>query len=305
MSKNMRLITTNEAMSDSPKVSVIIPIYKQWEFLPDLINALIAQDFQIEQNGEVLLIDNEPDTEFLRPRLPSWIKLISCYQPGSYAARNLGAMIAKGKLLVFTDADCKPRPNWLSTIFTSYEDQADKSNGLLAGPVVIPLQKTASIWQTFDAVRGIPQEKFISRGYAATANLAVPRTLFNKLSGFDTKRLSGGDAEFCRRARLLGYSLRLIPEAIVDHPARDNFYALAVKARRIKGGQIVSGSFINRTSWLVRSLFPPFRESLSYLRSNYDFRSRMVAVVVRFMLWGVELHEITRLLLRRTPPERR
>lgn len=301
------MLTMNRIENDLhvPEVSIIIPIYKQWEFLPSLLNALGTQDFSLQKYGEVLLIDNDTDSDFLRPSLPSWIKLVPCHAPGSYAARNLGATLAKGKLLVFTDADCKPQSNWLSAMISAYKSQSGDNESILAGPVNIPLVDSASIWQKFDAVRGIPQANFIKRGYAATANLAVPRTIFDNLSGFDPQRFSGGDADFCRRARKLGYFLRLVPDAVVDHPARANFQDLALKARRIKGGQITSGRLINKIFWLFRSLFPPIRETIIYLRSEYDINTRFAAIAVRFLLWPVELHEVCRLIFRYSPPERR
>ncbi|WP_101341188.1 glycosyltransferase family 2 protein [Cereibacter azotoformans] len=286
-----------------PKISVIIPIYQQWDFLPDLIAALAAQEFPLRSWAEVLLIDNDPADPAPRPALPDWIRLLPCPTPGSYAARNMGAAMARGRLLVFTDADCRPHPGWLSALHAAAENR--DPGGLLAGLVTMPVPKGASVWQIFDAVRGIPQASFVSRGYAATANLAMSRTLFEILGGFDARRLSGGDAEFCRRAGRQGHTLTLVPGATVDHLARDSFTALALKARRIKGGQVASGPLRRRIFWTLRSLVPPLREAGHYLRSEHALRHRLIATGVRVLLWGVELHEITRLLLTRRPPERR
>ena len=287
----------------APEISVIIPIYRQWESLPDLIAALAGQDFPLRSRVEVLLIDNDPADPTSRPALPDWIRLLPCSTPGSYAARNLGAGAARGRLLAFTDADCRPHPNWLSALYAAAKEKEPRD--LLAGPVTITVPQGASIWQIFDAVRGIPQANFVSRGYAATANLALPRALFEALGGFDARRLSGGDAEFCRRAGRQGYGLTLVPGAVVDHPARDSFTALAVKARRIKGGQVASGPLRRRIVWTLRSLVPPLREAGHYLRSDHALNHRLIAIGVRILLWGVELQEITRLLLIRNPPERR
>ena len=57
------------------------------------------------------------------------------------------------------------------------------------------------LWEIYDALRGIPQARYVAHGYATTANLSVPKAKFETLSGFDPSRLSGGAAEFCRRAR--------------------------------------------------------------------------------------------------------
>lgn len=299
-------------------VTVIVPVYRQWAQLPALLEALAAQT-PLPGKGriEVLVVDNEPvatsaraendpaqiDPAQTRPPLPDFAQLVSAPQPGSYAARNAGAALAQGAMLAFTDADCCPHPGWLAALMAA---AAAQPGCLLAGPVQMPLPPRPNDWQIFDAVRGIPQARFIAHGYAATANLALPAALFQSLGGFDATRLSGGDAEFCRRAGRAGHRLVLVPDAIVDHPPRDSFDALSTKARRIKGGQIAVGPLLRRLHWILRSLAPPLREWVHYLNAqSYPLRYRLVAVKVRARLWATELAEMTRLLTGQHPPERR
>lgn len=284
----------------SPEVSIIIPVHRQWQYLPDLLAALAGQDDPARP--EVIVVDNDPGSAEPRPALPAWVTRINCGTPGSYAARNAGAAVARGALLVFTDADCRPRPGWLATLRRATEQDPER---LLAGPIDVPLPANPNRWQVFDAIRGIPQHRFIAHGYAATANLALPAALFRRLGGFDPGRMSGGDAEFCRRAGAQGYRLQLVPDAVVDHPPRDSLTALATQARRIKGGQVASGPPGRRLRWTLRSLMPPLRESLHYLASPHPLRHRLTAIRVRFGLWRIELAELGRLLLRGQPPERR
>ena len=152
--------------------------------------------------------------------------------------------------------------------------------------------------------RGIPQAAYVARGYAATANLAVPRAVFAALGGFDARRRSGGDADLCRRAGRAGHPLALVEAAVVAHPCRADWALLATKARRIKGGQIAAGPLPRRVAWTLRTLAPPLADSRAYLAAAHPWRQRLVAVAVRFRLWGVELAETARLLAG-GPPERR
>lgn len=285
-------------------LSVIVPVYRDGAGLQVLLAALSAQTLPVAR-FEVILVDNDPDGPLPVPTLPTLpfaVQILSCRTPGSYAARNAGVAGARGAFLVFTDADCRPAPDWLWAMSAALHDHEGQ---ILAGDVQLDAGPDPNDWAIFDTVRGIPQAAFVQRGYGATANLALSRALFGRLGGFDPQRLSGGDAEFCRRAGRQGVAIRFIGGAVVYHPARDSLEALTLKARRIKGGQVATGSIVRRVIWTLRSLVPPLREMVAYAASPHPWRWRGTACRVRLRLWAVELAEIWRLLILREPPERR
>lgn len=43
-------------------------------------------------------------------------------RPGSYAARNAGLHVARGDVYAFTDADCIPTPDWLTTGLATFKE---------------------------------------------------------------------------------------------------------------------------------------------------------------------------------------
>lgn len=283
------------------RASIIVPVYRDWGAVLLLLDAL--QD-QARPDCEVILVDNDPSAQNSPADLPELAmpcRIVGCVQTGSYAARNTGASVARGAWFIFTDADCVPQSGWLD----SFLQAAQGAHGLLAGDVTLVPGPAPNDSAIFDTVRGMRQEVFVRHGYAVTANLAVPRQIFAQLGGFDATRLSGGDADFCRRAGRAGHRLHLVPDAIVHHPARDSWAALVIKARRIKGGQVATGPMLRRVIWSLRSLGPPLREMLAYLRSPYPMRWRLIACRVRLALWGVELREMANLLIKGTAPERR
>jgi GT2 family glycosyltransferase len=288
-----------------PAVSVIVPVWRDWDKVPALLSALAGQTLPAH---EVILVDNEPalGPPVLPPPAGLPLRIVPCAAPGSYAARNAGIAAARGALLAFTDADCRPRPGWLAALGRAHAATPDH---ILAGQILMRTGPAPGWWEVFDAVRGMPQAAFVRRGYAATANLALSAPLMAKLGGFDPARLSGGDAAFCRRAGRLGTPLRLVPEAEVDHPARPDRATVEAKARRIKGGQVAAGPPLRRLAWTLRSLMPPLREIAGYLAAPQTPAApatwRLIACAIRFRLWGVELAEVWRLLVLRRPPERR
>lgn len=284
----------------SPELSVVVPVFEQWDRIPRLLFALARQTIG-ETAFQVILVDNGSQNLLVPEPLPHNVTVTHCAQPGSYAARNAGALIAEGRWLVFTDADCEPEPNWLETLLP----EKIKERTLVAGRIVmVASSQHPGSAEIYDLVKGIPQAHYVSRGYATTANLAVPRDVFDKLGGFNARRFSGGDAEFCRRAGREGVPLHYRENAVVLHPARTTWQEIATKARRIKAGQLLHGTRQQRLIWLLRTLTPPLRAYVRFLRSaDRPLRQRWIAVAVQCRVWLVELIEIGRILVR--PAERR
>jgi glycosyltransferase involved in cell wall biosynthesis len=283
-----------------PAFSVIVPVHRDWDRIPGLLATLAAQRPPAPR-FEILIVNNDAPAAPPPLDLPANARILPCATPGSYAARNAGAAAARGDWLVFTDADCRPEPDWLAALARA---ASETPGTLLAGPVRMTATARPGAWETYDLLRGIPQARYVSRGYAATANLAAPAGMFRILGGFDPGRRSGGDAEFCRRAGRAGHRLRLVPDAVVAHPARASWAELALKARRMKGGQIAAGPLPRRVAWILATLAPPVRDIRLLLAAPHPWRSRIVAATIRLRLWTVELAEIVRLLAGGAPERR-
>lgn len=280
----------------TPKVSVIVPVYETWHLIPSLVECLQRQTIRPDQ-FEVILVDNGSSSLNLNS-VPSDYRLLRCEKPGSYSARNKGAAESRGAILAFTDSDCLPEPDWLRNLIMEISDSE-----LRAGAVeIVTSGPKPSLIEQYDQIKGIPQALYVSRGYAATANLAIPAELFRSLGGFDESRYSGGDAEFCRRAFRFGARLTYVADAVVNHPARTSWSEVVTKARRVKGGQIKNGSLLQRLLWLFRTLLPPVVEwtrIISFKKATVYNRTR--ALVVETTLWVLRLGETIRLLLGGSP----
>lgn len=281
------------------KIAVIVPVYRQWGLIPNLITTfkkITLSDCRIE----FILVDNEPGTD----KNVSEINLVECQKPGSYAARNAGIRNSSADLFLFTDADCIPSAEWLESIRLAYK-QSDKKS-LLAGNVIIRSNNThPTIAELYDIAAGLPQERYVSKGYAVTANLAIPKIVFDEIGLFDDSRFSGGDAEFCQRAREAGFGLKFVREAIVYHPARTTWEEYATKVRRMKGGQIRAGKLSRRMKYFFITLLPPVWRFWRIIKSGkLKFSEKLRVVWFQFRLWLVELTEMFALLCGKTPERR-
>lgn len=277
-------------------VSIVVPVYMDWDRIPSLLQALNEQSLAPSE-FELLLVDNGSADVPSVDGLPGYARLLHCPTPGSYAARNVGAREACGEILVFTDADCRPSPEWLEEIVTAFRASA-RDDLLIAGAVRVRIDGEETAAARYDAIMGLPQAHYVRRGYAVTANLAVRRSLFHALGGFDSRRFSGGDADFCLRARRVGAELLYLPEAWVWHPARTSMASLIRKVRRTKGGQLRHGSWRRRGLYFIRSLFPPVgRLGRLLALPSLSMRERFQLCGIQLRLWWEGLLEVGRLVL--------
>jgi len=238
-------------LSPKPYVTVIIPVYNQWDQLSLCLRALEQQTYPQEQI-EILVIDNNPtDVARTLPESKLNLTLLQQPKPGSYAARNLGISYAQGEVLAFTDSDCLPHPNWiLEGISTMVNFQVPRVGGRVQ---VIFNSSNPGIVEQYDSLFSFPQEQLVSQGTAVTANVFIKKHLFSQVGLFDETLLSGGDSQWGRRAQNLGYPIVYAPESMIQHPARSTLKELLIKTRRISAGVLWNPPSL----WFLRGFHPP------------------------------------------------
>lgn len=98
--------------TQSPKISIIVPVYKVEQYLPKCIDSILSQTYE---DWELLLIDDgSPDNsgnicdEYAK--MDERIRVFHKENAGVSCARNLGLDNAKGEFVMFVDSD-----DWIST----------------------------------------------------------------------------------------------------------------------------------------------------------------------------------------------
>lgn len=227
---------------DGVHVSVVVPVYRQWDKVSLTVAALVGQHFD-PARFEVIVVDNGP-----RPvdAPPTGVRYRHEPRGFSYAARNAGAAMANGQVLAFTDADCVPSQDWIEQgLNAMHATGADIVGG---GVVMSPAPRT---WiGRYDAAYGIrPDVLFRNAGVFPTANMFVRREVFDSLGGFDDRLQSGGDGDFCVRANAKGFALHYAPQALVYHTVRESLSEVLRKNRRLAGGGVDRGK-VSEVRWL-------------------------------------------------------
>ncbi len=214
-------------------VSVIIPYYGERAALERCLQSLGRQTLSRE-TIEVIVVNNRPggvlalDGNTLRLNLT----IVDEERPGSYAARNRGAQIARGRWLAFTDADCMPDERWLEAGLQYAAMQEP-----LGGHIQLVMQNPHALAEKYDVAFGLNQKSYVEKsGFAATANLIVSKEMFESVGPFAASLRSAGDWEWCLRASRAGHRVAYCDKSIVSHPTRTRWRDIVQKALRVQGG---------------------------------------------------------------------
>ncbi|MFK7837708.1 MAG: glycosyltransferase family 2 protein [Sulfitobacter sp.] len=241
------------------KASVIIPTYQSWSDLQLCLDLLGQQTTPVSEY-EIVVVNNAADEDAPADlRVPPNCRIVTEPKPGSYAARNAGIAEATTDLLFFTDADCRPHRGYIEKGLRTFAERPD----ILRFAGAVELEAAGPEWtipEIYDMMTCLRQDRYASQGRAATANVFVRRSAFEKVGLFDDEALSGGDMEWSRRAQAMGVELVYDPEVIVGHPARLTFEEHATKRRRILAAQIRNAGRKRTRYYLppLKGFFPSF-----------------------------------------------
>jgi GT2 family glycosyltransferase len=230
-----------------PAASVVIPLYRVYEFLRVQI-AAFAGDPSFTERAELIYVLDSPEHEaevahllgglHLAYGLP--MQLVVMGRNGGFsAACNAGAAAAKGDVLALVNSDVIPSANgWLPAL----SRKLDRRGGIGAvGPKLIyddgSLQHAGlffkrdrhGYWLNHHYFKGMP-------GNYAPANverqvpgvtgacMVMPRALFAEVGGFDESYVIGDyeDSDLCLKIRRAGHSIGYVPGVALYHLERQS-----------------------------------------------------------------------------------
>lgn len=193
-------------------ISIVI-ISKDEPSLDDTLTDVANQMNSLTEPSEIVVVDaSSGRLDYIRHRHEATVRWLEFQPPPGVRVsiphqRNLGVRESRGDIIVFTDAGCRPLPGWLERLVAALRQ--DES-------VVAGIHQDPSGAGLYDLPREeIPKVKYVSE--SPTLNYAFRREVFDAVGGFDETFAYGSDVDFCWRLIDIGYRIRLVPDAIVQH----------------------------------------------------------------------------------------
>ncbi len=209
-----------------PIYSVIIPAYNAAATLPRTLQALAGQTLPAS-TFEVIVVDDGSQDETAALAAAAGVQVVRQANAGPAAARNQGAALARGAILLFTDSDCAPQPDWLAQMTAPFADAE-----------VVGVKGAYRSRQTAAMARFVQQEyedrydrmaRFPQIDFIDTYSAAYRRQVFLDNGGFDAifATASVEDQEFSFRLAQKGYKMIFAPDARVEHLHNETLRAYA------------------------------------------------------------------------------
>jgi len=212
--------------------TVVVCTKDREENLKKCLDALVAA---ADGRGEIIVVDNGSATDATKELCARYpVRYAREDRPGLNRARALGAELATGAIVAYTDDDVIVDPSWLPGLLAPF---AGSRVGAVTG-LTMPYEIENEAQELFELyggfIRGFERRVYDLTNFApagasstgAGANMAFRRDLIVGMGLFDaeldmgTPSLTGGDAYALYRILAAGYRVIYTPDAVNWHRHR-------------------------------------------------------------------------------------
>jgi len=255
-------------------VSVVIPCRNESNRLPRQLDALAAQDFR--GTWEIVVADNgsTDDTAAVAhahaDRFPSLRVVDASARPGRHHACNVGIADARGRVVLFVDADDTVAPDYVTAMTRALHDD----------PVVAARLDHATLDEPWmDGVGSAVQDHALQPGFGflpfgAGCSLGFRREVLEAVGGFREDATYCEDVDLCWRAHLAGFPLQFAPDAVVHYQSRPNLRAMFRQHRQYAAAQAYLFRHYRAAGMPPRALRTTAAEWWAVVRALPRLRSR-------------------------------
>ncbi len=192
------------------KVSVVIPTYNTARTIDFCLTSVLNQGFS---ESEVIVVDGGSTDGTIEKIKRYSVKLIGQSSLGLAAARNAGAEISNGDVIIFLDGDCIASKNLIRNMVEPFHN---KEIGMTQGYIDIANPDSLVARLIFKKARYVFRDlEYLN--FVWTGCVAIRRKLFEMVGKFDESVRFVEDDELAYRVVNAGYKIYLVKNAKFFH----------------------------------------------------------------------------------------
>lgn len=185
-------------------ISIVIPALDEEKYIKSCLESILHLNTKL--NFEVILVDNNciDATVSIANSFQGKINLriIKEENPGRGAARSKGFKVARGEIIVSTDADTIVYDSWLETLVDSLNDQVIAVT--TSSKIIDSSFLTNLIFNFIQPMMTIVYGFFFGNSWLFGFSFAIYKSIYEKSGGFDIKLQAQEDFDLGYRVSKLG-----------------------------------------------------------------------------------------------------
>lgn len=214
---------------EAPLVSIIIPVYNQFDFTYNCLRAILNHSENISY--EIIVADDcSTDMTCHINEIVEGIRTIRTPENYHFLKNcNYASKQAKGQYLLFLNNDTQVQPGWLDPLVELMEKRPDV--GLTGSKFIYPdgrLQEAGGIlWKDGSAWNyghgnnpALPEYSYVKTvDYISGASIMIRKSLWEQIGGFDERYVPAycEDSDLAFEVRKSGFQVVFQPQSVVVH----------------------------------------------------------------------------------------
>lgn len=218
------------------KTSLVVTVFNEEKFINKLLDSISLQTVIPD---EIIIVDGESTDktiEIIKSKIHIYANLnikLMVKRGNRSVGRNRGIKNAKGEIILSTDAGCILHKKWVENIIEPFKtEKIDVVSGYYKGISKNLFQKSLIPYVL------VMEDKISEEFLPATRSMAIRKSVWKRLGGFDEKLSHNEDYAFSNKIKSLGYIIRFKKNAIVYWFPRKNLIDSFIMFFRFAFGDI-------------------------------------------------------------------
>jgi glycosyltransferase involved in cell wall biosynthesis len=192
-------------------ISVIIPARNEEYYISECINSIL-KECEDDLSVQIIVVNNRSTDDTAGVARSLGAEVIEKQEGTVGSLRNYGFQHSDGNILVFLDADCVIQKGWVVSVSNRVKTNPSE---ILGYRMIIPPDSNwvGRCWDILFQRRNVTGEV----DWIPSGNMAMSRSAFESVLGFDENLETNEDYDICFRLRSMGYKIVSCHRPLVVH----------------------------------------------------------------------------------------